>query len=74
MHSQKKKADRGDIRVVKVCPFHLVGYPSGMASPFQSYRCGLEEGHKEDHLIRVTRVADGLPSSLESKTEGGTHG
>lgn len=67
MHSNKKKADRGDIRVVKVCPFVLQTGPIVCTS----HRCTLEAGHTGDHLIRI---ANDLPASLESKTGDGTHG
>lgn len=62
MHSNKKKAARGDLKVVKVCSFHIQTGPLVCAT----YRCSLESGHHGDHLIRVANEAD---SVLDSKRD-----
>lgn len=69
MASNKRKAAKGDIRVVKVCPYML--WAPGDQNPFPSpgyIRCSLEAGHRGDHLIRVANEAD---SVLDSKTGTG---
>lgn len=49
MASNKRKADRGDVRVVKVCPFVIQTGPIEVCT----YRCTLETGHPGPHLIQV---------------------
>lgn len=66
---QTRKAEKGDIRVVKFCIFKLEsGYTPGQAQVYGYplfYRCSLESGHRGDHLIRIANEADAV---LDSKT------
>lgn len=65
--SQTKSREKGDIRIVKACPFTLL---SGIVE-VPDRRCSLEAGHRGDHLIRVENEADFV---LDSKTEGVVNG
>lgn len=57
MACRRRKEERGDIRIVKVCPFSMTAFHLGEPS---FLRCYLEVGHQGDHLIRVPDPASVL--------------